>query len=97
MIFKHEETKKSDYLRQYAIGKLQALTRRYPFAIKAAVTLKKVPKDYDKGNICGIKLSLPGPEIYASSNENNFIRAINNTVKNLGVLLEKRKLILVHK
>ena len=51
--------------------------------------LEKDPKK--KGKICDIQLSVPGPRIFASSNEENFELATDNSIKDLDKQLKKRK------
>ncbi|MEO6348571.1 MAG: HPF/RaiA family ribosome-associated protein, partial [Aquaticitalea sp.] len=41
--------------------------------------------------ICNIKLSLPGSQIFASSNQKNYEMAIKKTISDLEVQLKKRK------
>lgn len=91
MIFKYDKTKKSDFLKAYTMNKLQRLMRKYRFPMKALITFSRNKKDHDGGHTCGIKLNLKGPRIYVSSNEKNFPQAIDNNIKMLKGMLEKRK------
>ena len=44
-----------------------------------------------KGFICNIRLSVPGPQVFAESNETSFEAAIAETVSDLDRQLSKRK------
>ena len=65
--------------------------KKYEWIIKADVsyTLEKDPKG--KGKICDIELSLPGPRIFASSNEESFEAATDETIRDLAIQLKKYK------
>ncbi len=81
----------SETLNQYLEGKLKRLGKKFPWVIGAEVHFKSDQKDILKGKICNIELSLPGPRIFATSNEKNYEMAIKNTIKDLEVQLKKRK------
>ncbi len=90
-VFEYQNVNTSNYLEAFALKRLEKLGNKYPFVIRADVFFKKEEKDVEKGNICGIRLSLPGPRIYASSDEVSFEYAINNTIRDLKDQLSKRK------
>lgn len=81
----------SEHMEAFAIKKLNKLAKKYDWIIKAEVFYKldKIPKG--KGKICEIQLSLPGPRIYASSNEESFEAATDETIRDLERQLKKRK------
>ncbi len=81
----------SESLSAYTKEKLSKLFNRYEFLISAVVHFKKEGQDHDKGKICNIELSLPGPRIYATSNEHNFELAVKETISDLERQLKKRK------
>lgn len=81
----------SETLSIFTEEKLQKLFNRYEFLISAAVYFKQDEKDHDAGKICNIELSLPGPRIYATSNEHNFEVAVRETINDLDRQLKKRK------
>ncbi|NNL83836.1 MAG: ribosome-associated translation inhibitor RaiA [Winogradskyella sp.] len=78
-------------LSQFTEEKLQKLANRYEFLINAKVHFKHDEKLHQKGKICDIELSLPGPRIFASSNEHNYEVAVRNTISDLDRQLKKRK------
>lgn len=81
----------SEYMEGFVQKKLAKLEKRYEWLIKADVLYKyeKVPNG--KGKICEIQLSLPGPRIFASSDEENYELATDNTIRDLDKQLKKRK------
>ncbi|WP_298533406.1 HPF/RaiA family ribosome-associated protein [uncultured Algibacter sp.] len=78
-------------LSSFTKEKLEKLFNRYEFLISAAVHFKQDEKDYKEGKICNIELSLPGPRIFATSNERNFEVSVRETISDLDRQLKKRK------
>lgn len=81
----------SNSLSTFTEEKLEKLFKRYDFLISAAVHFKQDDKDYSNGKICNIELSLPGPRIFATSNERNFEVSVRETISDLDRQLKKRK------
>lgn len=81
----------SETLSNFTKEKLQKLFNRYHFLISAKVHFKQDEKQFDSGKICNIELSLPGPRIFATSNEHNFEVSVRETIKDLERQLKKRK------
>ncbi len=81
----------SETLSTFAEEKLKKIFNRYEFLISANVHFKQDENQHDTGKICNIELSLPGPRIFATSNERNFEVSVRETVKDLERQLEKRK------
>ena len=81
----------SETLSNFAEEKLKKIFNRYEFLISAAVHFKQDENEHDIGKICNIELSLPGPRIFATSNERNFEVSVRETIKDLERQLEKRK------
>ncbi len=90
-VFEYTNISASDRLESFAEEKLSNLFNKYPFVIRADIFFKKENKSDDTGHICGIRLSAPGPRLYASSDETNFEEAITETIRDLNDQLEKRK------
>ena len=89
--FQYVNTDISETLSAFAEEKLNKLFNRYEFIISAAVKFKHDDNFHDKGKICDIELSLPGPRIFATSNEANYEVAVRETIKDLERQLKKRK------
>ncbi len=71
--------------------KLEQLSNHYNWLIRANVIFKEEKSDNGKGKICEIILSLPGPKLFASSNEDSLEAAATETVRDLEIQLKKRK------
>lgn len=87
--FVQVETK--DRIKQLVQEKLDQLAKKYAWLIRADVFFKEEKDTYGKGKICEIRLSCPGPRLFASSNEDSFEAAVAETISDLEVILEKRK------
>lgn len=81
----------SDSLNAFSEEKLDKLFNRYEFLISATVRFKNDSNSHDKGDICDMELSLPGPRIFATSNEAQYEVAVRETIKDLERQLKKRK------
>ena len=81
----------SDTMTEYVKKKLAKLETNFDWVINANVFFKSENDPKGEGHICEIELSLPGPKIFASSNETNFELAAKNSIKDLAKQLEKRK------
>ncbi|MDD7888105.1 ribosome-associated translation inhibitor RaiA [Flavivirga sp. 57AJ16] len=81
----------SETLSSFTEEKLKKIFNRYEFLISAQVHFKQEENQHDTGKICNIELSLPGPRIFATSNEHNFEVSVRETIKDLERQLEKRK------
>ncbi len=84
-------TAKNTSAERLVIEKLNGLAKKFDWIIRADVFFKEEKNTYGKGKICEIRLSQPGPRIFASSDEESFQAAIAETIRDLDVLLEKRK------
>ncbi len=91
-IFEYTNVTASDRLESFTIKKMKKIFDQYPFVIRGDVFFKKENKNNEKGHVCGIRLSAPGPRLYASSDEKNFENAISNTIDDLKDQLQKRKM-----
>ncbi len=89
--FQYVDVDVSATLSTFTEEKLEKLFNKYEFLISAMVYFKQDEKDHNAGKICNIELSLPGPRIYATSNEHNFEVAVRETIKDLDRQLKKRK------
>ncbi|MEW4925470.1 HPF/RaiA family ribosome-associated protein [Algibacter sp. 2305UL17-15] len=81
----------SETLSAFTKEKLEKLFSKYEFLISAMVYFKQDGKEHDAGKICNIELSLPGPRIFATSNEHNFEVSVRETISDLERQLKKRK------
>lgn len=89
--FQYVNTDVSATLSEFARERLDKLTAKYEFVISAQVYFKHDDKNHEAGKICNIELSLPGPRIFATSNERNYEVAVSETIRDLKRQLERRK------
>lgn len=87
--FVHSETKLS--AEQLVQRKLDKLENKYDWVIAADVMFKEEKSTNGKGKVCAIELSLPGPKIHASSNEDSYEAAAAESVRDIEKQLKKRK------
>ena len=81
----------SEPMEAFAVKKLERLGKKYDWIIKADVFYKLEKDPKGKGKLCDVKLSLPGPRIFASSRDESFEAATDETIRDLGKQLKKRK------
>lgn len=81
----------SEAMNEYVTGKLNKLGKKYDWVISAQVHFEVIHDPKGKGKICKMELSLPGPRIFATSNEENYESAVKETIKDLEKQLKKRK------
>ncbi len=82
---------KSEAVESFAIKKLIKLSEKYEWLIGANVFYKLEPDTKGKGKICEIRLSLPGPRVFAFSDEATFEAATDETIHDIDKQLQKRK------
>lgn len=90
-IFEFVQIDKSDALEAFTQKKLDKLENKFDWIVRANVFFKKDENQKPNGYICEIKLSAPGPQIFAQSNENSFEASVASTVKDLEKQCSKRK------
>jgi len=83
--------KSSESMSAYIAKKLLKISKKYKWITHTNVFFKMENDPTQKGHICEVELSLPGPKIFATSNENNFEMAVKETLHNVEVQLKKRK------
>ncbi len=89
--FQYVDIDASDWLSNHATEKLNKLANKYEFLINAEVFFKEDKNQPVDSKICNIQLSLPGPRIFATSNEKNYEMAVKETISDLEKQLKKRK------
>ncbi len=82
---------KSPYVEELLMKKLNKLFKKYEWIHNAKVLYKLEKKSVGKGKICEIRLSVPGPYIFASSDEDSFEKATDETIKDLIRQLKTKK------
>ncbi|RNL85372.1 ribosome-associated translation inhibitor RaiA [Sinomicrobium pectinilyticum] len=81
----------SKRIEDLTVKKIDTLTKKFDWVIKADVFFKQDPSSDGKGKICEIHLSVPGPEIFASSDKTSFEASLAETLDSIRKQLNKRK------
>lgn len=81
----------SEALESYTIKKLHKIGKKHDDLIRIDVFFKRKKDSKGRGRVCDMEISLPGPRIFASSDEKNYEMAVKNTISDLQVQLKKRK------
>lgn len=90
--FEYHSVKASNRLEIFAADKLEKLFNKYDFIVRADVFLKKENTSQpDSGKICGIRLSTPGPRLFAESSNGTYEASIAESVTELERQLDRRK------
>lgn len=90
-IFEFVNIDKSENLETFTQKKLDKLENKYDWIVRANIYFKRDENQKPNGYIAEMRLSAPGPEIFAQSNENSFEAAIAETVSDLERQCSKRK------
>ncbi len=92
VIFEYHDVTSSDRLENYTKQKLEKIFNRFEFVIRADVFFKTENTSSDEtGMKAGIRLSAPGPRLFAESTNDTFEESVSDTVEELLRQLEKRK------
>lgn len=91
MIIQFIQTAQRKGVEELVKQKVDGLGQKYDWLIGADVFFKEEKGTDGKGKICEIRLSLPGPRIFASSDEDSFENSVAETIRDLEVQLKKRK------
>jgi putative sigma-54 modulation protein len=90
--FEYDGVTASDRLEIMMAEKLDKLSNKYEFMIRADVFFTtENTSDPETGMICKIKASMPGPLLFAESSHKNFETAIAESVSDLERQLRKKK------
>ncbi len=81
----------SESMSEIVSNKLRKLEKKFEWIISADVFFKLENDPAGRGKICEIRLSAPGPRLFAKSSEDNFEKAAAATIKDLESQLKKRK------
>ncbi|WP_159021522.1 ribosome hibernation-promoting factor, HPF/YfiA family [Formosa sp. L2A11] len=92
IIFEYHDVTSSDSLEQLTTEKLEKLGLKYDMVIRADVFFKTENTTSDQtGKICNIRLSLPGPRLFAEASHDNFTDSVSESINDLERQLRKRK------
>jgi ribosome-associated inhibitor A len=76
--------------------KLVGVQNKYDWVIKADVFIKTENDKQGKGKVCEVRLSLPGPQVFASANAASFEAAVAGAIHAVEKQLGQRKAKLIH-
>lgn len=91
IIYEYHNVTASDRLEEIAKEKLENLHKKFDFVHRADVFFKTQNRSDDAEQICDIRLSMPGPRLFASTNAESFQSAISETIRDLEDQLRKHK------
>lgn len=92
IIYEYDNVTASQGLESFTEEKLSKLHHKFDDIIRADVFLKQENTSSEEtGMICNIRLSLPGPRIFAEASNQNFEESVVESVKELERQLKKRK------
>ena len=90
--FEYHDVKASQRLEELANEKVNKLEDKYDFIVRADVFFKaENTSEHNSGKVCKIRLSLPGPRLFAESSRSSFEAAIAEAAEELEIQLRKRK------
>ncbi|WP_281542377.1 ribosome hibernation-promoting factor, HPF/YfiA family [Maribacter aestuarii] len=91
IIYEYHDVSGSPRLEELSKEKLEYLHKKYDFVHRADVFFKQQNRSDDKEMIVDIRLSMPGPRIFASTNAETFESALSETIRDLEDQLRKVK------
>lgn len=90
--FEYNQVKASERLEALAIKKLEKLEDKYDFIIRADVFFRSENTSAKQtGKICNIRLSVPGPRLFAEASHATYEASIASSVEDLERQLRRRK------
>ena len=90
--FEYHDVSKSEALEGFTVEHLDKLVNKYDFLVRADIFFKTENTSSDQtGMKCGIRLSAPGPRLFAESSNKSFHEAVKVVIRELNVQLKKRK------
>jgi len=92
IIFEYHGVSGSERLEEFARKHIDKLVDKYDFIVRADVFFKtENTSEEDKGKICKIRLSAPGPRLFANASHASFEASLKESVDDLERQLKKRK------
>lgn len=91
IIYEYHNVSTSQGLELMAKEKLESLQTKFDFIHRADVFFKLENRTDNEEQICDIRLSMPGPRLFASTNAKTFESAISKTIRDLEDQLKKKK------
>ena len=90
--FEYDGVKASNRLEIMAAQRIDKLFDKYDFIVRADVFFKtENTSEQDTGMICNMRLSIPGPRLFAEASKGSFEASIAKSTADLERQLQKRK------
>ncbi|PHR98196.1 MAG: ribosomal subunit interface protein [Leeuwenhoekiella sp.] len=90
--FEYHDVTASSALEEFAKEQIEKLVHKYDFIIRADIFFKMENTSSDEtGKIAGIRLSAPGPRLFAEHSSKDFYESVKTAVRELDSQLKKRK------
>lgn len=90
--FEYDNVKASPRLENLTSEKINKLVDKYNFIVRADVFFKtENTSSPETGMICNIRLSAPGPRLFAEASHDSFEASIKESINDLDTQLRKRK------
>lgn len=90
--FEYNDVKSSKRLEDLVSEKLEFLHKKFNMILRADVFFKlENTTSNETGKICSIRLSVPGPRLFAESSNENFVNSISKTIDELDKQLTTKK------
>lgn len=90
--FEYDNVAASDRLEELATKKLNKLADKYDFIVRADIFFKtENTSSKETGKICNIRLSVPGPRLFAEASHEKFEMSIAEAGDDLDKQLRKKK------
>lgn len=90
--FEYHDVAASQRLEAFAAERLNKLETKYDDIISADVYFKKEnSSNPELGKICNVRLSMPGPTIFAETSSASFEASVAKVVSEVRTQLQKRK------
>lgn len=92
VIFEYHNVDASERLEEFTKEKLNKLYNKFQMIVRADVFFKTENTSSDAtGMICNIRLSVPGPRLFAEASHDNFMSSITESISDLEKQLTKKK------
>lgn len=92
IIFEYHDVTASETLEAFAKAELEKLTNKYQFVHRADIFFKLENTNSDQtGKISGVRLSMPGPRLFAESSSFEFQVSLKKAISELEQQLRKKK------
>ena len=90
--FEYNDVAASAALEDFTREQLDKLVHKYDFIVRADIFFKTENTSSDEtGKSAGIRLSAPGPRLYANHSSKSFHESVKEVMRELNIQLKKRK------